>query len=68
MPFLQPAQHIPSCIGMSVGWEVFYCPCRTGIFLLTTKETKLPAENFCFEASGFASNVRPQKFVRPGSC
>ncbi len=44
---------------------VFICLSQTGFFLLTTKETKLPAENFCFEVSTLAHIVHPQKFVRP---
>ncbi len=42
-----------------------FCLSQTGFFLLTTKETKLPAENFCFEVSALAHTVHPQKFVRP---
>jgi len=44
---------------------VFICLSQTGFFLLTTKETKLPAENFCFKVGGLALTVHPQKFVRP---
>jgi len=37
------------------GEELNYiCPGRTGFFLLTAKETKLPAENFSFEVSDLA--------------
>jgi len=41
------------------GWPpfadgVFICLGQTGFFLLTTKETKLPAENFCIKVSAWA--------------
>ncbi|ARS42425.1 hypothetical protein CA265_23305 [Sphingobacteriaceae bacterium GW460-11-11-14-LB5] len=37
-----------------------------GLFLFgVKKKQKTPAENFSFEASGTASPVEPEKFVRP---
>jgi len=41
------------------------CLSQTGFFLLTTKETKLPAENFSFKGSALAWTVGSEKFVRP---
>jgi hypothetical protein len=46
-------------------FRIGFCPGRTGFFLLTTKETKLPAENFSIKVSGLALTVCSEKFVRP---